>query len=231
MKKTIFVLTLAILFSCGKDKEQDLTVKVTIKGLKKGTVYLKRVQDTTIITIDSLVVQGEAPIVFNSNLETPEMYFLQLNKNTNEDETISFFADKGITEISTSLKNFGLDAKIKGSKQQKTLEEYLLVMSRFNDRNLNLIKEEFEAKKINDTARIAANLKAYSSLVKSKYLYTVNFAIANKDNEIAPYLVLSEIADAQTKWLDTVNNVLTPKVKASKYGKELEAFIVERKKE
>lgn len=229
MKKTIFVLALAILFSCGK--EQDLTVKVNIKGLKKGTVYLKKAQDTTIITVDSLVVQGEAPIVFNSTLETPEMYFLQLNKNTSDDETISFFADKGITEITTSVKNFGMDAKIKGSKQQKALEEYLLVMSRFNDRNLNLIKEEFDAKVANDTAKIIANTKAYNSLVKSKYLYTVNFAIANKDNEVAPYLALSEIADAQTKWLDTINNVLTPKVKASKYGNELEAFIVERKKE
>lgn len=229
MKKTIFVLALAILFSCGK--EQDLTVKVNIKGLKKGTVYLKKAQDTTIITVDSLVIQGEAPIVFNSTLETPEMYFLQLNKNTSDDETISFFADKGITEITTSVKNFGMDAKIKGSKQQKALEEYLLVMSRFNDRNLNLIKEEFDAKVANDTAKIIANTKAYNSLVKSKYLYTVNFAIANKDNEVAPYLALSEIADAQTKWLDTINNVLTPKVKASKYGKELEAFIVERKKE
>ena len=170
MKKITFILLLAILFSCGKE-QNDLTVKVNIKGLKKGTVYLKKAKDTTIVTVDSLVVQGEAPIVFNSNLETPEMYFLQLNKNTSEDETISFFADNGITEINTSVKNFGLDAKIKGSKQQKALEEYLLVMSRFNDRNLNLIKEEFEAKKANDTAKIAANFKAYSSLVKSKYLY------------------------------------------------------------
>ena len=229
MKKITFILLLAILFSCGKE-QNDLTVKVNIKGLKKGTVYLKKAKDTTIVTVDSLVVQGEAPIVFNSNLETPEMYFLQLNKNTSEDETISFFADNGITEINTSVKNFGLDAKIKGSKQQKALEEYLLVMSRFNDRNLSLIKEEFEAKKANDTTKIAANFKAYSSLVKSKYLYTVNFALANKDNEIAPYIALTEIADAQTKWLDTINKVLTPKVKASKYGKELEIHIAKREK-
>ncbi|WP_055445179.1 DUF4369 domain-containing protein [Lacinutrix himadriensis] len=228
MKKTIFVLALAILCSCGKEK--DLTVKVNIKGLKKGTVYLKKAQDTAIITVDSLVVQGEAPIIFSTNLETPEMYFLQLNKNTSDDETVSFFADKGITEITTSVKNFGVDAKIKGSKQQEALEEYLLVISRFNDRNLNLIKEEFEAKMAKDTAKIVANTIAYNHLIKSKYLYTVNFAIANKDNEIAPYLALSEIENAQTRWLDTINNVLTPKVKASKYGKELEAFITERKK-
>ncbi|MDO6597587.1 DUF4369 domain-containing protein [Oceanihabitans sp. 2_MG-2023] len=229
MKKTIFVLALAILCSCGKEK--DLTVKLNIKGLKKGTVYLKKAQDTTIITVDSLVIQGESPIIFNSELETPEMYFLQLDKNTSEDETISFFADKGITEINTTVKNFGIDAKIKGSKQQKALEEYLLVMSRFNNKNLDLIKEEFEAKVANDTAKILANTKAYNSLLKSKYLYTVNFAITNKDNEIAPYLALTEIADAQTKWLDTINKVLTPKVKASKYGKELDAFLIERKKE
>ena len=124
MKKIAFVFLLAILFSCGKTKTaSDLTVKVTIKGLKKGTVYLKKAQDTTIITVDSLVINGELPIKLHSSLESPEMFFLQLNKNTKQDENISFFADKGITEINTSLKDFAFDAKINGSKQQKVLED------------------------------------------------------------------------------------------------------------
>ena len=54
-------------------------------------------------------------------------------------------------------------------------------------------------------------------------------AIAKKENEVATYLALSGIANAQTKWLDTINNALTPEIKASKYGKELDAYIKERK--
>jgi len=231
MKKIAFLFILAILFSCGKtNTHSDLTVKLTIKGLKKGTVYLKKAEDSTIVTVDSLEINGEAPIELHSNLESPEMYFLQLNKNTNQDENISFFADKGITEINTSLKNFAFDAKIKGSKQQQVLEDYLLLMSRINDRRLDLIKAEFEAKSDNDSLKIEAITDAYNSLLKTKYLQTINFAMLNKDSEVAPYIALTEIADAQIKWLDTISNVLTPKVKASKYGKELELFISERKK-
>jgi len=229
MKKIAFIFLLTILFSCNKTTP-DLTVKVTINGLKKGTVYLIKAEDSLIVTVDSLVINGEDPIELHSNLESPEMFFLQLNKNTSQDENISFFADKGITEINTSVKNFAYDAKIKGSKQQKVLEDYLLLMSRINDRRLDLIKDEFEAKRDNDSLQIEAIRDAYKSLLKTKYLQTVNFAILNKDSEAAPYIALTEISNARIKWLDTINNVLTPKVKASKYGQELELFISNRKK-
>ncbi|MGB1308232.1 MAG: DUF4369 domain-containing protein, partial [Oceanihabitans sp.] len=200
MKKIVSVCILLLIFSCGKNK--DLTVKVNVKGLKKGTIFLKKMQDSSIITVDSFAINREEPILLYSELESPEVFFIQLNKNTSDDETITFFANKGITEINTSLKKFGIDVTINGSQQQKALENYLQVMSRFNDKNLDLIKDEFDAKRENDTAKINAVQKAFNSLVKSKYLYTVNFAIANKDSELAPYLALTEIADAQTKWLD-----------------------------
>ena len=153
MKKIAGIFLLTILFSCNKTIP-DLTVKVTIKGLKKGTVYLNKVEDSLLVAVDSLVINGEEIIELHSNLESPEMFFLQLNKNNSQDENISFFADKGITEINTSLKNFAFDAKIKGSKQQKVLEDYLLLMSRINDRRLDLIKSEFEAKRDNDSLQI-----------------------------------------------------------------------------
>ena len=229
MKKIAILFLLALMFSCEKETS-DLTVKVTVEGLKKGTIYLKKAQDSIIVTVDSLVINGETPIELHGDLESPEMFFIQLNKNTKVDEGITFFADKGITEIHTNLKDFVISAKIKGSKQQQTLEDYLLLMSRINDKHLDLIKDEFEAKKDNDSIKIEANKAAFNSLLKTKYLQTVNFAMQNNDSEVAPYIALTEIADAQTKWLDTINNVLTPKVKASKYGRELELLITERKK-
>ncbi|MFD2823231.1 DUF4369 domain-containing protein [Lacinutrix iliipiscaria] len=229
MKKIVALLLLTFIFSCGKEAS-DLTVKVSVKGLKKGTIYLKKAQDSIIVTVDSVDINGEDPIELHSDLDSPEIFFIQLDKNSKEDEGITFFADKGITEINTSLKNFVIDAKIKGSKQQQTLENYLLLMSRINDKHLDLIKEEFEAKKDNDSIKIAENEASFNSLLKTKYLQTVNFAMQNNDSEVAPYIALTEIPNAQTKWLDTINNILTPKIKASKYGKELELLIAERKK-
>ena len=51
----------------------------------------------------------------------------------------------------------------------------------------------------------------------------------NKDLEIAPYLAVSEIFDANVKYLDTIYSSLTPQVRKSKYGKTLKEFIEERK--
>ncbi len=224
MKKIAILFILVLIVSCGKE-QHDLTVKTNIKGLKKGIVYLKKVKDTALVTVDSIIINGNSEFELYSDLESPEVFFLYLDKNSSENDRIPFFADKGITEINTTLKNFVFDAKIKGSAQQKVWEDYKLIMSRFNERNLNLIKENFEAQKDGDTSKYKNIQNEFDNLLKRKYLYTINFALNNKNSEIAPYLALTEIYNAQVKYLDTINSSLTPEVKASKYGKELQSFI------
>ena len=59
----------------------------------------------------------------------------------------------------------------------------------------------------------------------NKYLYTTNFALRNADQEIAPYLALSELFDANIKLLDTINNSLSAPIKTSKYGKQLADYV------
>lgn len=226
MNKLLVIFIFISIFSCEEEVQHDLTVKVNIEGLKKGTVYLKKAQDTALIVVDSIYVNdGNSTIELYSNLNSPEMFYVILDKKINEQFKIPFFANLGITEINTSLKNFEIDAKIKGSDQQKTLEEYQIMIGKFNERNLELIKENFEAQRDQDSAKLNANETEYNNLLKRKYLYTVNFALNHKDSEVAPYLALSEIYDANVKWLDTINNSLTPKVKESTYGKELQTFI------
>ncbi|WP_194768308.1 DUF4369 domain-containing protein [Tamlana sp. I1] len=224
MKKLSIFLLSVLMLSCGGE-QNDLTVKTNIKGLKKGTVYLKKIEDTTLVTVDSIVVNGNSSFELHSKIESPEMFYLDLDKNSTEQDRIGFFADRGVTEINTTVKNFVLDAKIKGSEQQKILEKYQAFITRLNNRNLDRIKEKFDAQVAQDTIKIQALEKEERSALKRRYLYTVNFAIQNNDSEVAPYLALSEIYNARLNLLDTINQVLTPKVKASKYGKELNSFI------
>lgn len=224
MQKLLVLFSLLFIFSCGTDNDK-LIVKGNIKGLKKGTLYLKKAKDSVLVAIDSTVINGEAQFQLEAPVGVPELYFIYLDKNDNEDERISFFADKGITEINTTLDNFAFGAKIKGSKQQDVLEDYLKMMSKFNNRNLELIKENFEAYKANDTALADKTRKMHEGLEKRKYLYTVNFAINNKDSEVAPYLALTELYNANIKLLDTINNSLTPEIKTSLYGKKLQVFV------
>jgi len=224
MKKISLVLLALFLMACVKE-QHDLTVKANIEGLKKGTLYLKKVEDTTLVIIDSLVVNGNTDIELHSDLDSPEIFYLYLDKNSAEKDRITFFADKGITEINTTLKNFAFEFEIKGSEQQKTLEEYQTVIDKINNRYLYNFKEQFEARKAGDTAKLNILIKEGNNSLKRKYLYTVNFALNNRNSEVAPYLALTEIYNARIDYLDTINNSLTPKVKASKYGKELNTFI------
>lgn len=214
-------------------KNPNLIVKGHVKGLKKGTVYLEKEKDSSITIVDSVSLNGVSEFELQSDLESPEAFYLRLDKNNSKENNtrIVFFADKGVTEINTTLKNFVTDAKITGSTQQKLYEDFLKVITRYNEKNLDLIKENFDAKRANDSAKIEASTKAMNNLTKSRYLYVVNFAVNNKDSEVAPYLALTEVYDAQIKWLDTINNALTPKVKASKYGKALDGYLAIRKAE
>jgi hypothetical protein len=225
MKKILYVILTLFIISCSKE-QNDLTVKVTVTGLKKGALYLKKIKNDNLITIDTVAVNGNSEIELHASLESPEVFYLFLDKNSNEDkDRIVFFADKGITEIKTTIKNFGFDAKINGSPQQKIFEEYKLMMSRFNEQYLDLIKEKFESQKDGDSTTVNSVQDKLDKQLKRRYLFTVNFALNNKDSEVAPYLALTEIYNARIKYLDTINNSLTDKVKTSKYGKELQGFI------
>ncbi|WP_159021288.1 DUF4369 domain-containing protein [Formosa sp. L2A11] len=224
MKNLSILLLLLIVVSCGKD-QGNLTVNAHVKGLKKGTVYLQKIEDSTLIAIDSIKINGNENFELHGQVDSPEIYYLVLNKHDKSYERVPFFAEAGLIDIKTTLKHFIVDAKISGSKNQALLDDYNAFNTKIKNARLDLIKDKFEAAKAKDSVKIDEINKSDASLIKRKYLFTVNYAINHKDSEIAPYLALSEIYDANIKWLDTINVSLTPEVKASKYGKQLETYI------
>jgi len=233
MKKLALLLVILISITSCSEKESNLIVSGEIKGLKKGTLYLQKIKDTALVNIDSVVVDGDPMFSMETYIESPQIMYLYLEKvdNNTYDDRIDFFADEGEISINTKLEKFETSAEVVGSVNQEKLVEYRKMISRFNDQNLDLIKASFEAEKSQDEDKLMEIDKKYDGLLKRKYLYTVNFAINNKDHEIAPYLALSEVFDANIKYLDTIYNSLAPKVKKSKYGKELKDFLKERRKE
>lgn len=228
MKHIVIILSVLFVFSCGK-KESDLIVKGTVKGLKKGTIYLQKVSDTTLLAVDSVSILGDSSFELHSELSTPEMYYLFLDKNDNTENRISFFADKGITEIQTTLKNFVSDAKINGSKQQEILSEYNKMIKQFNNKSLDLIKANFEAQKEQDQVKSDSLKVVMDKYNNSRFKYALNFTMNHLDSEVTPYIVLSDMYNANVKALDTIYNNLDEKVLNSKYGLELKKFIDEVK--
>jgi len=177
-------------------------------------------------------VDGNSNFSFSEKVESPEIYYLyvRLKDGSLRDDRIPFFAENSAMNIQTNLANFGNAAVIKGSKNDSILKEYNKLKQRYVVKNLDFIEQRFKiGTKNNDSSEMDLSQKQ-KALILSKYLATINFALNNKEYEVAPYLILSEAYNSNIKYLDTVYNALAPKIKDSKYGKELESFIVNRKK-
>jgi len=223
----IFLLT-----SCGGDpSENSMLLTGEVRGLKKGSLYLQKVSDTAYVTLDSLIVDGSAVFSFSEEITAPEVYYLTLTfqDSSNTIKRLPFFAEVGNVTVHTTLENYERDAQITGSANQEILNQYKILMKRYNDKNLDLLKEGFDALKAGNDSMVSANKAQQDKLLKNRYLASVNFAMNNGAYEVAPYITLNEIFDVNTKYLDTIYTSLTPKIKDSKYGKALESYITERK--
>ena len=231
MKKIAFILSTMFLIIACKNKQNNMKLTGYVNDLRKGTLYLQKMEDTMLVTLDSVIINGNEKFSFSETVNSPEIYYLvvKIEDGTLLDDRIVFFAEPNEITIQTELKEFATKVNIKGSKNQDKLNEYYKLIDRYSTKNLQLIEEDFLAlKNKNDSLHIEIN-KKQKALVRSRYLATVNFAIQNKDYEIAPFLMINQVNNLTKKYLDTVYQVLSPEIKNSKYGKALESLISTRK--
>jgi len=234
MKNSIIAFAaLLLLVACNKNESKtNLHITGNIKGLKEGTLYIQKYNDSALVAIDTIKIDGQSTFESNIDLKSPEMLYLYLDRGvTNSlDNNIMFFAEPGTITIDTNLDAFISSAKITGSKNQELFEEYKKVNSRFNDENLSLIEQKFKAIKSNNAKAIDSINTVQDNNIKRKYLFATNFAVNNKDHEVAPYIALAEIYDINVKYLDTIQKSMTPKVANSFYGKKLTQYVKAIKK-
>lgn len=234
MKKIVLALVAVVsLIACKEDVNPDANVHITgnVKGLSQGKLYLQKIQDSTLVTIDSITINGDSKFESHIKLESPEMLYLFLDRGQTKsiDNSLPFFAEPGNIKIETSLKHFFADAKITGSKNHDLWMKFDSLNSKFRDQNLALMAKRLKNELKPNPITTDSIEKAYKNLLTRKYRYTAHFAVTNANKEIAPYLALSEIADINTIYLDTIQKSMTPEVAKSKYGKMLNEHIKERK--
>ena len=229
MKKEFLIFSLLILtFSCSTN-EKKMIVSGNIDGLKKGTIYLQKQQDSIIVSIDSILLEGNSNFKFESEINEPDIYYLYLDKNDGDslNDIITFFGNNGEINIKTSLKNFDSSYEISGSKNTELLQEYFSIIRKFNLQNLDLLEIFYKAQIENNQAKIDSVNTQIENLIKRKYLYTLNFATNNSEFEISPYLAVSQIANANQEFLLKLYDTLPEKVKNSKYGKILQTLTLD----
>ena len=229
MKKEFLIFSLLILtFSCSTN-EKKMIVSGNIDGLKKGTVYLQKQQDSIIVSIDSILLEGNSNFKLETEINEPDIYYLYLDKNDGDslNDIITFFGNNGDINIQTSLKNFDSSYEISGSKNTELLQEYFSIIRKFNLQNLDLLEIFYKSQIENNQIRIDSVNTQIENLIKRKYLYTLNFATNNSEFEISPYLAVSQIADANQEFLLKLYDTLPEKIKNSKYGKILQTLTLD----
>ena len=233
MKNILLALTTALFIASCSEKKSDANTHITgaVKGLSNGTLYLQKMNDTVLVSIDSLKIDGDSKFKFDFDLDSPELVYLVLDRGVTHsiDNKLPVFAEPGTINVETDLNYFFAQAKISGSKNHELYEQFQKVNTKFNRELLEISKERFDAVRFNRLKDVDSIDKKYSQRLTRKYLYAINFAIANKDYEVAPYVALSELADANRVYLDTIQKSISPKVAESKYGKLLTQYMKEQK--
>ncbi len=216
-----FLLSTILLGSCNTSKDDgNFIVTGKVIGLKKGTLYLEKITNNKITTIDSIYINDATEaFTFTNQIKEPEIYLISLDKL--EEKQISFFGEPGKTHITTYLDNFYVKRKISGSLLQELLEQHDAYTSKINNKNLDLIKDKFEAQKYGDfkVVKEIENKRLYN--LKKSYLFSANYAIAHKDKAIAPFIAISRMQSATPKLKQKIYDALTPEIKNSKYGLQL----------
>ncbi|CAM1373009.1 Thiol:disulfide interchange protein [Tenacibaculum litopenaei] len=229
MKKVLLTFLIAIVaLACSSKKQGNMIVKGQIRGLKKGTLYLQKMKDTAIISVDSVSLLGKDTFTLTDDVTSPVMYYLTFTGNK-DNKKLLFFGEPGEITINDNIEEFGFAPKISGSKNQEVMDKFAKVDKRFIDQRLDFVKKDLEAKQAKDEALIAQLELDYKKMVRRRVLFATNFAIANADTEASPYIALTQLYDANIKLLDTINSSLSDKVKKSDYGLRLQKFVDEIK--
>jgi hypothetical protein len=233
MRYLIIALLSVVFVSCNqRENANELQLTANIKGLKKESYTFKKSSTRRLWLLTVLSSTATPQFSTTIALDSPQMFYLFLDRGvTNSiDNNLPFFAEPGKMTIETTLDHFLSDAKITGSKNQQQYEDFKKGLSRYNDRNLELVEAKFNALKTGNPKLIDSIEVLQDATIKRRYLYAANFALNHKDAEIAPFVTLSEIPDINLRLLDTIQKSMTPKVAQSYYGKRLVAFYKQREK-
>ena len=209
-----------------------MQVEVFVKDLKKGTLYLERVQDSILVAVDSMQITQEKPIVLEADLNHPELFYVLLDRNKADDfdNRIPFFGEAGNISIQTTLDGYITKAEVVGSPTQDIFNSYNKVIRQFNNEEIDLLAAYLQTKISQNSDSLALLEKQSASLAKRKILFSANFAVNNNNSVIAPYLALYNLTSGSKTLLDTIASSMSNDVRNSSYGKQLRDYLADAEK-
>ena len=147
MKKLVLIFILITLAYGCKNMNNKMIISGNINGLKKGSLILKKQIDSTIISLDSMKINGDSNFKLVTEIYEPDIYYLYLDKEDGDslNDIITFFGNTGNITINSRLKTFDSSYEINGSRNSELLREYLSIIRKYNLQNLDLLEIFYNA--------------------------------------------------------------------------------------
>jgi len=226
--KKIMLLCAAVLLgvSCSSDANQSL-LSGNIRGIKKGTLYLQQIVDTTVVVLDSVVFAGDGQFEFNPEVTEPSLYYLYLDRKDENpyNDRLPIFLEDSKIQVDAAWDTFAVTAKVSGSKTHDQYTEFQQMMSKFNQQNLALMQQAMAMDPKTQQKTMDSLLDKNNKNELRRYLFAINYALNNRNSVIAPYVAVVEIPEASPVFLDSIYRSLPTEVAQTSYGRALEALL------
>ena len=228
-RKIFLIITItATLFACQKHNSSgNLLVMGTVRGLRLGTLEIKKMEKDSLVTLDSIKVDGNENFEFHTTIDGAQPMVLELPE-VKDGQILFFAAPHDTIHIFTFVESFGLYPIVKGGDNQTEKNAYDKMIKKFNDKEIDLFKAKFEAAKEHLMQKADSLGKKLNNLKQKRKLYTLNFVFRNKDKAIAPYIAMIEFYD-NPKALDTIYKILSETIKETMYAKKIKNLLDKQK--
>jgi len=84
MKKLVVLALVLTATFCSSPVKKNMMVNGKIDGLRKGMLYLQKMEDTLLISVDSIEIKGDDNFTLGDDIESPELSSAKIEGSENQ---------------------------------------------------------------------------------------------------------------------------------------------------
>ena len=213
MRKLFFgLLAITVMASCSSQKSDEFIIQGKVRGEKVEKVYLQKIMDSNLKSIDSAVVENGI-FKFTGNINTPDLYYIGLDEN----RFISFFNEPSKIKIDFHTDSLA-NPNVTGSKSDADYREYLTMVEKQRSVEVGLYTAYNEASRNADSIKMKEIDKELDASEAAQKVEIVNYIKTNSKSFVAPYVALRHAYVMELDDMEKVYASFAKDVSASNYA-------------